>query len=91
MVDDNFTLNLKRVETICDILVSENIDLPWNSQNGIRADRINDKLAKKMAESGVVWDPDNYVRNKDGNWGLITDKEQEKTLMTETMKRTLNL
>lgn len=57
VVDDNFTLNLKRVETICDMLVSENIDLPWNSQNGIRADRINNELANKMAKSGCrfVW------------------------------------
>jgi anaerobic magnesium-protoporphyrin IX monomethyl ester cyclase len=57
VVDDNFTLNLKRVEEICDLLVSEQLHLPWNSQNGIRADRINEELAKKMKRSGCrhVW------------------------------------
>jgi radical SAM superfamily enzyme YgiQ (UPF0313 family) len=57
VVDDNFTLNLKRVEDISDSLISENINLPWNSQNGIRADRITQNLAEKMKRSGChyVW------------------------------------
>jgi anaerobic magnesium-protoporphyrin IX monomethyl ester cyclase len=57
VVDDNFTLNLKRVEDICDQLISNQIHLPWNSQNGIRADRINAYLAEKMKHSGChyVW------------------------------------
>jgi len=57
VVDDNFTLNLKRVEKICDSLLSNQIRLSWNSQNGIRADRINENLAKKMKRSGCryVW------------------------------------
>jgi radical SAM superfamily enzyme YgiQ (UPF0313 family) len=57
VVDDNFTLNLQRVEDICDRLISMEINLPWNSQNGIRADRISVDLAKKMKRSGChyVW------------------------------------
>lgn len=57
VVDDNFTLNLKRVESICDKLVTERLGLPWNSQNGIRADRISKGLAIKMKASGCqfVW------------------------------------
>ncbi len=57
VIDDNFTLNLKRAEEICDQLLSEKIDLSWNSQNGIRADRISKTLAIKMKESGCryVW------------------------------------
>jgi anaerobic magnesium-protoporphyrin IX monomethyl ester cyclase len=57
VVDDNFTLNLKRVEEICDRLISENLSLTWNSQNGIRADRIQERLAAKMRRSGCrhVW------------------------------------
>ena len=57
VVDDNFTLNLKRVENICNRLISNRINLPWNSQNGIRADRINDYIAQKMKESRCyyVW------------------------------------
>ncbi|MFX0133859.1 MAG: B12-binding domain-containing radical SAM protein, partial [Candidatus Hodarchaeota archaeon] len=57
VVDDNFTLNIERVEDICDRLISMEINLPWNSQNGIRADRISVDLAKKMNQSGChyVW------------------------------------
>jgi radical SAM superfamily enzyme YgiQ (UPF0313 family) len=57
VVDDNFTLNTKRAEEICDLLVSEKIGLPWQSQNGIRADRVTEDLAKKMKRSGCryVW------------------------------------
>ena len=57
VVDDNFTLNLKRVEDICGQLISKEINLPWNSQNGIRADRISEYMAKKMKHSGChyVW------------------------------------
>lgn len=57
VVDDNFTLNLTRVEKICDQLISSNLNIPWNSQNGIRADRISDHLALKMKRSGCryVW------------------------------------
>jgi radical SAM superfamily enzyme YgiQ (UPF0313 family) len=57
VVDDNFTLNLKRVEKICDLLISERLGLLWNSQNGIRADRISADIALKMKRSGCryVW------------------------------------
>ena len=57
VVDDNFTLDLKRVEAITDDLISSRLSLKWNSQNGIRADRITDFLARKMKQSGCqhVW------------------------------------
>lgn len=57
VVDDNFTLDTGRAERICDLLVAENIRLPWNSQNGIRADHISPNLAAKMKRSGChhVW------------------------------------
>jgi len=57
VVDDNFTLNIKRVENICNLLISEKINLPWNSQNGIRADRISEEIAMKMERAGCwyVW------------------------------------
>lgn len=57
VVDDNFTLDLKRVEEITQLLISRRLNLPWNSQNGIRADRINLHLARQMKSSGCrhVW------------------------------------
>ena len=57
VVDDNLTLNLTRVEKICDLMISERLNLSWNCQNGIRADRIREDLAGKMKKSGCrfVW------------------------------------
>jgi anaerobic magnesium-protoporphyrin IX monomethyl ester cyclase len=57
VVDDNLTLNPGRVERICDLLISAQLNLPWNSQNGIRADRVTRELAQKMKGSGCrhVW------------------------------------
>lgn len=44
---------------------------------------------QRMAELGFIWNPDEMIKNKDGKWGLITQKERENTVMTETMRRTL--
>lgn len=57
VVDDNFTLKLDRVESICTLLINTGMGLPWNSQNGIRADRISEDHAKIMMKSGCqfVW------------------------------------
>lgn len=82
VVDDNFTLNLNRVEMICDLLVKENVSLPWNSQNGIRADRINESLAKKMYKAGCqfVWigieSADEYVFNQINKGERLEDIEK---------------
>lgn len=50
--DDCFTQNLKRVEQICNILIEEKIDLQWMCLS--RADRLDSKIAAKMAEAGCV-------------------------------------
>ena len=50
--DDCFTQNLKRVESICNILSQEDIDLEWMCLS--RADRLDDRIAKKMARAGCV-------------------------------------
>jgi anaerobic magnesium-protoporphyrin IX monomethyl ester cyclase len=57
VIDDNLTINSGRVEQMCDLLISRRLSLPWNSQNGIRADRVSAALAKKMSLSGCryVW------------------------------------
>jgi radical SAM superfamily enzyme YgiQ (UPF0313 family) len=57
VVDDNFTLDTKRAERICELFCEEKLNLPWTIQNGIRADRINESLAEKMKASKCqyVW------------------------------------
>lgn len=48
ILDDNFSLNPKRAEKICDMLIERDFDLIINCQNGIRADRVSRNLIHKM-------------------------------------------
>ena len=51
-VDDEFTLNRKRAEEICDEIKRRGIDIPWACSS--RVDTITRGLLKKMKESGCV-------------------------------------
>lgn len=52
-MDDNFTLNKKRVYEICDEIQKRGLDkLRYQCTNGIRADTIDRKLLKRMREVG---------------------------------------
>lgn len=53
ILDDNFTLDLDRAEKICDLIIKKSYRIFINCQNGIRADRITNKLAYKMKKAGV--------------------------------------
>ena len=50
--DDNLTLDKKRMETICDLIVERGLDIEWYTPNGVRADGLDENLLTKMKESG---------------------------------------
>jgi anaerobic magnesium-protoporphyrin IX monomethyl ester cyclase len=50
--DDNMTLNKKRMENICDLIVKRGLDIEWYTPNGVRADTLDENLLTKMKESG---------------------------------------
>lgn len=50
--DDNFTMDIKRAEEICDLMIAEKINLPWQCPNGVRIDRLTLSLLQKMKRSG---------------------------------------
>ena len=50
--DDNMTLNKKRMETICDLIVERGLDIEWYVPTGVRADTLDENLLTKMRESG---------------------------------------
>ncbi|NVM27827.1 MAG: cobalamin B12-binding domain-containing protein [Candidatus Helarchaeota archaeon] len=59
--DDNFTLDEKRAEKICDLLIQEKTNIPLFPPNGIRADRVNRGLLSKMKQAGfwlMVFSPE---------------------------------
>jgi anaerobic magnesium-protoporphyrin IX monomethyl ester cyclase len=53
--DDNFTFNMPRAERICDLIAEKGLKIEMVLGNGIRADRVNDVLMKKMRNAGVIW------------------------------------
>ena len=50
--DDNFTMDIKRAEKICELLIKEKINLPWQCPNGVRIDRLTRPLLRKMKKAG---------------------------------------
>jgi len=51
-LDDNMTLDKKRMENICDLIVKRGLDIEWYAPNGVRADGLDENLLKKMKASG---------------------------------------
>lgn len=55
-VDDNFTLSKERVLQICELIKQNNlVGLNLKCGNGVRADRTDRELLKKMKESGFTY------------------------------------
>jgi anaerobic magnesium-protoporphyrin IX monomethyl ester cyclase len=50
--DANLTVDRKRVEVICDLIVKRRLDIEWYTPNGVRADALDENLLRKMAEAG---------------------------------------
>ena len=51
-LDDNMTLDKKRMENICDLIVKRGLDIEWYTPNGVRADGLDENLLRKMKASG---------------------------------------
>lgn len=49
--DDSFNINLDRVNALCDEFINNKIKIPWGVR-GIRADKLNFDIAKKMRKAG---------------------------------------
>jgi magnesium-protoporphyrin IX monomethyl ester (oxidative) cyclase len=50
--DDNMTINVKRLIKICNEIKRRNLDIRWQTPNGIRASRIDEEMLTAMKESG---------------------------------------
>jgi anaerobic magnesium-protoporphyrin IX monomethyl ester cyclase len=53
--DDNLTMDLKRAETIFDLMLEEKIKVHWKAPNGIRIDRLSEPLVAKMSRTGCYY------------------------------------
>ncbi len=53
ILDDNFAVDRRRVERLCDLLIERNYKICINLQLGIRADKVDEGLLRKMRRAGV--------------------------------------
>jgi anaerobic magnesium-protoporphyrin IX monomethyl ester cyclase len=51
-LDDNMTLDRKRMADICDLIVKKGLRFEWFTPNGVRADTLDETLLRKMKKSG---------------------------------------
>jgi radical SAM superfamily enzyme YgiQ (UPF0313 family) len=53
IIDDIFNLDIKRAKKICDMIIKSGMQLTIAFPNAIRADRMDEELAEKMAAAGT--------------------------------------
>ncbi|MFH0979278.1 MAG: radical SAM protein [Candidatus Woesearchaeota archaeon] len=54
-VDDCFTYDMKRAENICDEILRRKLRIKWDLKNGIRVDKVNEVLLRKMKNAGCFF------------------------------------
>ena len=52
--DDNLTCNEQRFERILDLIIEQNLQIKWDTPNGIRVDALNCNILRKMKKSGCL-------------------------------------
>ena len=52
ILDDSFTNNIERAKKICDLLIEKEVGMIWCTASGIRVDRVDLELLKKMKQAG---------------------------------------
>ncbi|MBF0455474.1 MAG: B12-binding domain-containing radical SAM protein [Magnetococcales bacterium] len=53
-IDDCFNANIKQAKRICQHIIAANLDIIFTLPNGMRADLIDDELAKLMHQAGCI-------------------------------------
>jgi anaerobic magnesium-protoporphyrin IX monomethyl ester cyclase len=53
--DDCFTLDINRAEKICDLIIKNKLQLQIQLYNGIRVDRVNLNLLRKLKQAGCIF------------------------------------
>jgi len=53
ILDDNFLFNSERAEEILDYIIDNKLDIAINCHNGLRADKLTQKIVKKLKKAGT--------------------------------------
>lgn len=77
IIDDSFTSNPKRAMEVCDMMVSNKIDLPWTLGAGIRVSTVSRELLEKLKAAGCYRV---CLGIESGNQGIINSVKKAITL-----------
>ena len=84
--DDCFNIDLERAEKICDLIIGENLGVKYELYNGMRADRVTERLLQKMKDSGCIFIS---YGCESGNQGVINN--MGKALKIEKVREAVEL
>jgi len=84
--DDCFSLDIERAEKICDQIISEKLNIKYELYNGIRADKVTERLLQKMKDSGCIFIS---YGCESGNQGVINN--MGKALKIEKVREAVEL
>ena len=86
-VDDNFTLLYERVEEFCDLMIKRGLNkkISWRCGNGIRVDKVDLNLLRKMKEAGCYMV---YLGIESGNEEILN--KMKKNINLQKVKETIS-
>lgn len=75
--DDNLTMKRSHIEQICRLIIKKKLNISWATPNGIRADKVDEKLLHLMKKSGCY-----YVvfGIESGNQNILNNIKKHETL-----------
>lgn len=52
LADDGFTTDIERAKKVCDLLIEKKVNMNWCASNGIRVNRVDSEVLRKMKQAG---------------------------------------
>lgn len=82
-IDDNFTFNKDRVLQICELILKNNLNIRWNTPNGLHVNTLDEELLSIMKKAGcrniciAIESGDEAVRTKVVGKNVLDEKIME--------------
>lgn len=85
IIDDNFTLDKKRVKKLCKYIIDSKIDISFDACNGIMPSTLDDDVIDALAEAGYAY---SFLAIESGS-DYIRNQVMNKHLSLETIQRVI--
>jgi radical SAM superfamily enzyme YgiQ (UPF0313 family) len=84
--DDNLTFNRQHVTRICELIIERGLKISWATPNGVRADKVDEKLLRLMKRAGCYYI---VFGIESGNQDILNNIRKAETL--KDIERAVNL